>query len=584
MGAIADAVIGVLYHGPCSVPHLGRRLAAEGITRARDPDRAVRRAVRDDRRVIDIGCGLLAMREQVLAGVTLTRRVAAAEAADGVITVDDDLAPIARADSPLVLRLPDGTPANALVALRVTDALGGSTALTRISVPPPRPGDERALVATVARGLASARGTRLPLIRLRDALLTATAFHPRAFRVPGRSLSAVLADAGLRVHLGWVGPHATDWDAMDAVEAALLEREVFDLMARDCLDRAIDRQARLVSLCDARIPDQAGAARQRLAALLDRAGRPLHALRVLTPLTRRGDPDAHYAMAVTYLGLGDEVSARRLVQEGVARATGPRQQQVRECLADLGSQLDGEAALARFASRTPGPEAWIHDPVAFARSVGAVGRAHLVEAVVEEVGFLMREHDLLRLLHMLAQARSPYCDDLLLVAAAVLDGPAALVAGVCARGRRATSPTARALATPLPVASWVTAPRDAPDQQQVIIAAARERGRIAPLIALIDHHDLGGALKDAFFLPDMVPARLWREVLAPMDDAGVPARPLGLGDAIGTVRTASAAAVAMGWHIPSEQQQPVIRRIGRLCGASQGVAGSGLHGGTAAVG
>ena len=583
MGAIADAAVRVLHDGPCPVSHLSRRLATDGVTRARDPVRAVRRALRGDRRVIEIGCDLLAMREHALAGVTLTRRITGHEAAGGLLEVDDDLSPIAGPGPPLVLRLPHGTPAHAVVALRVTDALRGLTAMMRVSTPPARPDDERALVATVTRGLAAVGGA-LPLVRLRDALLTVAAVHPSAFRVPGRPLTDVLADAGLQAHLGWVGSAGTDWSAIDEVEAALLAHEVSDLVSRDRVAVAVDRQARLLRLCDASLPHRAGAERHRMAALLDRAGRPAHAIGVLAPLARVGDPDAYYAMAVVHLGAGDEVSARRVAQEGLARATGPRGRQARECLADLASQLDGEAALQRFASRTPGPAGWMRAPETLARSVLRLERSHLVEAVVEEIGLLMPDADMLSLVRALARTDSRWCDDLLVVAAAVLEGPAALVAARCARGLVPTSPAARVLARPVAVAAWATAPADAPDQQQVIIAAARDGGRVTPLVALIDHHDLGGVLKDAFVLPDMVPARLWREVLSPMGDAGIRARPFGVPDARHMVGAATDAALALGLRIPSQQYQPVVRRIQRLCGTSQATCSPGTTGGRPGVG
>jgi hypothetical protein len=169
-------------------------------------------------------------------------------------------------------------------------------------------------------------------------------------------------------------------------------------------------------------------------------------------------------MAIVHLGAGDEVAARRMSQEGLARATGPHGRRARECLADLASQLDGEAALQRFASRTPGPTGWLRDPDHLARSVLRLGRAHLVEAVVEEIGLLMPDHDLLQLVRVLADAGSACCDDLLVVASAVLDGPAGLVAARCAEGRAPASTVAQVLARPVAVAAWATAPRDAPDQ------------------------------------------------------------------------------------------------------------------------
>ena len=52
---------------------------------------------------------------------------------------------------------------------------------------------------------------------------------------------------------------------------------------------------------------------------------------------------------------GDERGARRAVEEGLAHVAGAVHAVTRACLTDLAAQLDGEAALARLARRTPGP-------------------------------------------------------------------------------------------------------------------------------------------------------------------------------------------------------------------------------------
>ncbi|MBM3665361.1 MAG: hypothetical protein FJW92_06175, partial [Actinobacteria bacterium] len=60
-------------------------------------------------------------------------------------------------------------------------------------------------------------------------------------------------------------------------------------------------------------------------------------------------PLASYRRALAFLDDGDEVAARRAVEEGLARSWRPQCAPVRECLDDLGAQIDGEAALRRFA-------------------------------------------------------------------------------------------------------------------------------------------------------------------------------------------------------------------------------------------
>ena len=87
---------------------------------------------------------------------------------------------------------------------------------------------------------------------------------------------------------------------------------------------------------------------------------------------------------------------------------------------------------------------------------------------------------------------------------------------------------------------------------------------MAPLVALVDEHAGGPLLRDAFFLPDMVPGRLEREVLAPLGGAGMPVAPADVGAALGLASAALSAALAAGTHIPSEAHQSVIARMLRL--------------------
>lgn len=61
---------------------------------------------------------------------------------------------------------------------------------------------------------------------------------------------------------------------------------------------------------------------------------------------------------------------------------------------------------------------------------------------------------------------------------------------------------------------------------------------MAPVVALVEHHDLGAMLRDAVFLPDMVPGRLEREMLHPLAGAGMPAMPVEVADALDPARGA----------------------------------------------
>ena len=96
-----------------------------------------------------------------------------------------------------------------------------------------------------------------------------------------------------------------------------------------------------------------------------------------------------------------------------------------------------------------------------------------------------------------------------------------------------------------------------------MITVAKERGRVSPLVVLIDLDQLGGAVKDAFFLPDMIEPRLRRELFAPMEQMGLPACPVDLHEAIALVQVALGRTAAVGWRIPSLRHQPVLDRIER---------------------
>lgn len=133
-------------------------------------------------------------------------------------------------------------------------------------------------------------------------------------------------------------------------------------------------------------------------------------------------------------------------------------------------------------------------------------------------------------------------------------------AGRAARARR---PAVRGLVEARPVAAWATSRADAPDQQQLVVTVAKERGRVSPLVVLFDHDQLGGGVKDAFFLPDGAAPRLRRELFAPMDELGLPSAPADLRETIAALRRALAVTAEIGWTLPSLRTQPVLARIDR---------------------
>jgi len=289
------------------------------------------------------------------------------------------------------------------------------------------------------------------------------------------------------------------------------------------------------------------------------------------PGPRLDEATRSYHRALAFLDRGDEVAARRAIEVGLARAWRPHCAPVRDCLDDLGAQLDAEAALRRFAARTPGPAGWLARPDDLARRVMALGRAHLVEAVVEEIGLLLSPAVLQSLMAALARTGTPHCVDLLIACAAVLGGRSARAARHAVAGAAAQSAAARALAHPRLAAAWCGPGTPTADQGQVVLAVARDGGRVAPLVALIDRRHGAPVLRDAFFLPDMVPGRLEREVLGPMRAAGLcpaPARPR---EALHAICHGLRCTLAQGGEIPSEAHQSVVGRVWRLhaaCGGS----------------
>lgn len=285
-----------------------------------------------------------------------------------------------------------------------------------------------------------------------------------------------------------------------------------------------------------------------------------------------------YCRALACLDAGDDIAARRAVEEGLAHAWPPQAAATRECLDDLASQLDGEAALQRFAARTPGPRGWLARPDEFARAVLALGRAHLVEVVIEEVALLLPPAVMLRLIAALERARTPATRDLLIACGGVLTGDAARAAREAVGSLAPRSAAARALARPALAGAWSGRTGAHEAQQQVIVAVARDGGRVAPLVALVDHRQAAPVLHDAFFLPDMVPGRLQHEVITPLGRAGMPVAPADAVEALRMACDALSGALAEGRQIPSEAHQSVIARMLRLHAALGRPDGPGATG------
>lgn len=553
----------ILAAGPVAASDIGRLLARQGVTKARDPGAAVRRALRDDSRVLHLHDGRLARVDQALSGIALTTRVTREARERGILHLDGDLAPL----GPLGLDavdLPDRAAAGDLVVVRVED---GASARVSVAVmgagAGARAADEAELAEAVAARLARTNAglaAATSIARLAPLFVAVSAARPDAFRVPGRPLTEALREAGWEVHLGWVGGRGTAWASVTEEEVAALEADVAQLLAAERALDAARAQDRVVTLVRRHLPERAPEARRRLARVLARAGRHEHGLAVLTAAMRFRDPEDSYEAALLAVRSGDAVRARRWVNEGLALA--PEEGELAACLEDLASDLDAQAALvaARESLHLPGAR---HDLVMrYARAIVAPRRSYLVEALVDEAFAELEYRDAARLMEAMAGAGDAGVDACH-ACAAVLPEALATVARSVVEGTAPRRAWVEGLVDAMPVRAWATHRDAAPDQQQLLIVVGKELRRCSGLVVLRDFLSMGGAVKDAFFLPDLVEARLAREVFAPMAELGVPSHPTSLRGAVAALRDGLELTDERGWEMPSSARQNVRERIDR---------------------
>jgi hypothetical protein len=564
MGRIAESALGLLAAGPRTAESLGDALRAAGVTRAQDPGAAVRRALAGDARVLRLPDGRLAAVAQALRGVALTVPVRDADIAAGEVPVQPDLAPLDLIGLGPALPLPDGVAAGDVLVVRIVDA--GEEPRLDVAAAPPRPvrpADEAALAAAAAAAVAPPRP---PIAHLATLVAAVAAADPAALRTPGRPLSEALAAAGWQAHLGWVGPVGTAWDDLTDEEVDALEAEVAELLADERVLEAAAVQRRLLAVVRRHVPDRVPRARRALARILARAGHGARALEVLRPGIAANDAEDLYEAAVIARRAGDEVSARRWAATGAAHAEADGRSEVGRCLADLAHDIDAQAAFLRARLLVAGEE---EDPPRpadadrVARAVAGLTRSYLIEALVEELASERGADELGALVALLGEAGEEGRQACLAMSAILPPTLAAAAREAAGHGTRPASSAVGGLLGARPAAAWATSPLDAPDQQQVIVTVAKEDGRVSPLVVLVDLHDLGGAVKDAFFLPDMCEPRMRRELLAPMEAMGLPGSPVDLHEAIGLVAAALDRTARVGWRIPSLRHQPVLDRIER---------------------
>lgn len=550
----------MLEAGPANAQDLGRKLADAGVTKARDPGAAVRRALRDDPRAMTVFDGRFASVASALDGVTLTAMVDAQVVAERSLPVDGDLAPLSLLPLGPQIPLPESARPGSAISVRI-DAKSPAALAKPLRRAGRRPTDEAALLTALRRHLRPVDGPGLASLALLVAEVAAC--NPSAFRAPGRPLTEVLDRAGYEVHLGWVGAAGTAWDAITEAHAHALEEQALALLAAEHVEESIALQERLVQLLDEHgVHDQTPPARRRLVRTMARHGRPEEARARLRESFPADDPEDRYLAAVMAHREGNHVEARRMVEEGLARAHDDFSE-VGAALADLGGDLDAQAAFARARSDLLDVE---DDAGALATVLVAQRRSYLVEALIDAAFGDLTIDEAEGLVRAIASHGGPDARDACIAIAAVLDGPVSDLARSSAAapaGARAARPVVAGLVEAHPASAWATSREDAQDQVQLIIAVAKEDDRVAPLIALVDIEELDGGIKDAFFLPDMAPSRLRFEILDSMAENGLPAHEVPVSDAVARLRAGLEATRRRGWVMPSVEVQPVLARLER---------------------
>ncbi len=260
---IASAAADLLAdHRALAPGKLGQLIAAQGLTRSKQPARAVSSALDVDRRFRRLSDGRWAVPGQLLRGVTLTHRLTAGEATADVLALTPDLAPLVALAADGLL-LPDGGP---LMVLWDDDAIDASGSGTDVALKGPpgwltgtssghagsstgraarSPGDllHVRLTGSILRvesGPKPRADSRLAVRRLVEAarmwlperaspgffsvppsvsvetlVLDLLADDPGLLEDPLPPLGEAFAAAGLEVHRRYVGLPGTDWEAVD---------------------------------------------------------------------------------------------------------------------------------------------------------------------------------------------------------------------------------------------------------------------------------------------------------------------------------------------------------------------------------
>jgi hypothetical protein len=453
-----------------------------------------------------------------------------------------------------------------IVAVGVVDAADGLLDVRAVSSAVLRPDDEAALLDAVEAQLElpiRRPGWPMPPVaHLATVALAVAADRPDLLREPGRPLCEMLAAGGYECHLGWVGYAGADWDLLTEDEALALEAEVRRLLLSERPAEAAAVQERLLGVLRRHMPRRMPPARRALARSLARAGRPDDALLALVS-SGSDDPEDWYEAAVIACRIGDEVRARRWVESGLARIADEDHADAALCLSDIGGDLDAQAGFLRSREVLGDVEPDAEGAELIAGEVARIGRSYLLEVLMEDLLALFSPSDIAVLVDRLGECGDRGRDVCLALAAVAPEPLARRARSSVGRDAVPRSGVVAGLVDAHAVAAWSTLFEDAPDQRQLIVTIGKEEGRISALIVLIDFEDLGGAVKDGFFLPDMAEERLAREVIAPMEELGLRCRPISLADAVSLISEGLSVTHEIGWELPSLTSQPVLDRIER---------------------
>ncbi len=558
---IAALALGRLAHGPADATDIATALAGYLPVDPIAAGAAIRTALADDPRIACLPDRRYVSIEQALRGAVLTVRAHSSHLAVRELPVDGDLAPLMAAGLEVGPPPPPGAKPGDLIAVTVLNISPLSLRVQCLDDPPQGDRTRVALEAALrAEELVAGPLTEGLPIHLASVGLTAMADNAPAFRQVGKPLGEIVSDLGLELRFGWIARPGSDWDAVAQLEAGLLGDAVQERLAHGAADSAIRAQERLVNLLEAALPSQSPGALERLRALRAdvEAAAPARAdttgPRMHLPV---GDGEDHYRAVRATLARGDVVAGRRLVESGLARAGDPSEDVAAACLADIGEDLDGRAALERI-PRELG--SWREDPARLAGAVAALSRSYLVETLVDEMVARAGVDEVIDVLETVADLGGCRGREVAAGMAVMLNERHAPMAARLIAGTPVTSPAIAALIEASPVAAWRQSAAGG-KRGRIIVAVAKEEGRVMPIVCTIEASTVGELVVAVEFVADLVESRFRREVLKTDDET--PLRAVPVHDAISSIEDGLGMAVALRAQRAPDKDRQLLDRVER---------------------